>query len=318
MKLRTFRVELQFVVVIARAHLTIFSANYIPIAGGGQYRVRCMPWRLRSVLAGTDNRVVAGTSWRKRIGRAEALTVQYPFAAELLGFYVRLAGCQESLSLGLDRVPAGGFADPLEADLLLDGSEPFLLMAEKYGPSRLADVARRLLSTEIESGWADLLNAIWSATEHMPSEPEDLLARAFLQPLAERVRLHQPAPRGGTDNRLCPFCQRKPGAGVLRPLGDGALRSLLCSFCFAEWNFRRIACPNCGEENNKKLPVYTASEFPHVRVECCDSCKTYIKSVDLSKSGHADPVVDEIASAPLDLWAHERAYAKLHLNLLGL
>jgi formate dehydrogenase maturation protein FdhE len=29
-------------------------------------------------------------------------------------------------------------------------------------------------------------------------------------------------------------------------------------------------------------------------------------------------VVDEIASAPLDLWAQERAYAKLHLNLLGL
>ena len=280
--------------------------------------LRWMPWRLRSVLAGSDNRAVAGTSWRKRIGRAEALMVEYPFAAELLGFYVRLARCQESLSLGLDRAPAGGFSDPLEADLLLDGSEPFLLMAEKYGPSRLADVARRLLSTEMQSGWPDLLNATWSATEHMPSEPQDFLARAFLQPLAEKVRLHQPVPRGGAGNRLCPFCQRKPGAGVLRPLGDGALRSLLCSFCFAEWDFRRIACPNCGEENNPKLPVYTASEFPHVRVECCDSCKTYIKSVDLTKSGHADPVVDEIASAPLDLWAHERAYAKLHLNLLGL
>ena len=305
-------------VMISPAHLTVFSANYIPIAGDGQYCVRCMLWRLRSVPAGTDNRAVAGTSWRKRIGRAEELTVQYPFAAELLGFYVRLAGFQESLSLRLDRAPAGGFSDPLEADLLLDGSEPFLLMAENYGPSRLADVARRLLSTEMQSGWPDLLNATWSATERMPSEPQDFLARAFLQPLAERVRLHQAAPRGGAGNRLCPFCQRKPGAGVLRPQGDGALRSLLCSFCFAEWDFRRIACPNCGEENNKKLPVYTASEFPHVRVECCDSCKTYIKSVDLTKSGRADPVVDEIASASLDLWAQERAYAKLHPNLLGL
>jgi FdhE protein len=318
MKLRTFRVEVQFVVVIAPAHLTIFSANYIPIAGDGQYWVRSMPWRLRGGPAVTDNLAVSGTSWRKRIGRAEELTVQYPFAAELLDFYGHLARFQESLSLRLDRAPAGGFSDPLEADLLRDGSEPFLLMAEKYGPSRLADVARRLLSTEMHSGWFDLLNATWSATEHMPSEPQDFLARAFLQPLAERVRLHHPAPRGGAGNRLCPFCQRKPGAGVLRPQGDGALRSLLCSFCFAEWDFRRIACANCGEENNKKLPVYIASEFPHVRVECCDSCKTYSKSVDLTKSGHADPVVDEIASASLDLWAQERAYAKLHLNLLGL
>jgi FdhE protein len=277
-----------------------------------------MRWRLRCVPVGTDNRAVAGNSWGKRIGRAEELTVQYPFAAELLGFYVRLAGFQESLSLRLDRAPAGGFWGPLKSDLLMDGSEPFLLMVQDYGPSRLADVAGRLLSSEMQSGWPDLLNATWSATEHLPSEPQDFLARAFLQPLAERVRLHQPAPRGGAGNRLCPFCQRKPGAGVLRPRGDGALRSLLCSFCFAEWDFRRVACPNCGEENNKKLPVYTASEFPHVRVECCDSCSTYIKSIDLTKSGHADPVVDEIASASLDLWAQERAYAKLHLNLLGL
>jgi FdhE protein len=266
----------------------------------------------------TDNRAVAGNSWRKRIGRAEELMVQYPFAAELLGFYIRLAGFQESLSLRLNRSPAGGFWDPLKSDLLMDGSEPFLLMVQEYGPSLLADVARRWLSTEIESGWADLLNATWSATEHMPSEPQDFLARAFLQPHAEWVRLHQPEHRGGAGNRLCPLCQRKPGAGVMRPQGDGALRSLLCSFCSAEWDFRRVACPNCGEENNKKLPVYTASEFPHVRVECCDSCNTYIKSIDLTKSGHADPVVDEIASASLDLWAQERAYAKLHLNLLGL
>jgi hypothetical protein len=40
MKLRTFRVEVQFVVVIAPAHLIIFSANYIPIAGNGQYCVK--------------------------------------------------------------------------------------------------------------------------------------------------------------------------------------------------------------------------------------------------------------------------------------
>jgi hypothetical protein len=42
MKLRTFRVKVQLVVVIAPAHLTIFSANYIPIAGNGQYCVKCM------------------------------------------------------------------------------------------------------------------------------------------------------------------------------------------------------------------------------------------------------------------------------------
>jgi formate dehydrogenase maturation protein FdhE len=53
-------------------------------------------------------------------------------------------------------------------------------------------------------------------------------------------------------------------------------------------------------------------------VECCDACKTYIKSVDLTKNGHAEPLVDELASAPLDLWAREHGYARLQNNLMGM
>jgi FdhE protein len=105
---------------------------------------------------------------------------------------------------------------------------------------------------------------------------------------------------------------------VLRQQGDGARRSLLCGFCLCEWEFRRIVCPNCDEKDHAKLPVYTAAEFPHIRVECCDACHTYIKSIDLSKNGLADPLVDEIASVPLDLWAEEHGYAKLCPNLLGM
>lgn len=93
---------------------------------------------------------------------------------------------------------------------------------------------------------------------------------------------------------------------------------MICSFCLAEWEFRRIVCPGCAEENDKKLAVYTAAEFDYIRVECCDSCKTYIKTIDLTKNGRAEPLVDELASAPLDLWAREHGYAKLHANLLGL
>ena len=93
---------------------------------------------------------------------------------------------------------------------------------------------------------------------------------------------------------------------------------MICSFCLAEWDFRRIVCPGCGEENDKKLDVFTASDFDYIRVECCDSCKTYIKTVDLTKNGRAEPLVDELASAPLDLWTREHGYAKLQHNLFGL
>jgi FdhE protein len=53
-----------------------------------------------------------------------------------------------------------------------------------------------------------------------------------------------------------------------------------------------------------------------VRVECCDTCRNYIKTVDLTRNGLADPVVDEIASIPLDLWAQKQGYTKLQVNLM--
>ena len=57
---------------------------------------------------------------------------------------------------------------------------------------------------------------------------------------------------------------------VLRGEGDGGKRWLLCSLCATEWQYRRVICPGCGEENKDKLPIYIASEFDYVRVDACD------------------------------------------------
>jgi FdhE protein len=165
-----------------------------------------------------------------------------------------------------------------------------------------------------------LLTVFWNGTETgtLPPGPHDFFARAFLQPYAIGIRSQSNMRWSGPVPYLCPFCKRKPGLGVLRPLGDGGQRSLVCSFCLAEWEFRRIVCPGCGEENHAKLPVYTAEELKHVRVEGCDSCRSYIKTVDMTKSGLAEPIVDEMAAIPLDLWAQKQGYTKLQTNLMQL
>lgn len=280
--------------------------------------IHCDPifGRLAPTERSADNRAVPASPWQKRIARAEELAVQHPFAAEILTFYAHLARFQESLYQ--PGGPALEFSDPLHADRMLAGSAEFLRLVEDHGPARLADVALRLRANGLQGEWPDLLNTVWSTADYSLSEPQDFLARAFLQPRAEWIRCQLASRQSDSSGRLCPFCGRKPVAGVLRQQGDGASRSLLCSLCLGEWEFRRIACPKCGEENNRKLSVYTAAEFPAVRVDCCDSCKTYIKTVDLTRTGLAVPVVDEIAFAPLDLWAQEHAYRKLHPNLLGL
>jgi formate dehydrogenase maturation protein FdhE len=55
-----------------------------------------------------------------------------------------------------------------------------------------------------------------------------------------------------------------------------------------------------------------------MRVEACDSCGKYLKSVDLTLNWDAEPVVDELASTPLDVIAHEHGYVKIAPNLAGI
>jgi len=63
--------------------------------------------------------------------------------------------------------------------------------------------------------------------------------------------------------------------------------------------------------------VYVAEQFPHIRVEACETCKVYIRTIDLTKDGHAVPVVDDLAAIPLSLWAQERGFTRMQPNLLG-
>jgi FdhE protein len=84
-----------------------------------------------------------------------------------------------------------------------------------------------------------------------------------------------------------------------------------------EWEFRRIFCATCGEETETKLPVYVAEQFPYIRVEACETCKFYLRTIDLTKDGNAVPLVDDLAAIPLSLWAEEHGYSRAQPNLLG-
>jgi FdhE protein len=248
--------------------------------------------------------------WDRRIGRANELAARHPFAAEALGFYARIAGFQKSLYAALEGQQAGSLRGGLELSVLLPWFPPYLSLIADIAPPPLARSAAELRS--------DVLEEFWRGSEQLPAA-EALIAWTFLQPYAENIadRADQAGPVE-TQAALCPLCSRRPQVGVLRQLGDGGKRSLICSLCATEWEYRRIVCPACGEEDVNKLPVYVAEELGHVRMEACDTCRHYIKTVDLTKDGRAVPVVDELAAIPLSLWASENGYTKLSPNLLGL
>jgi len=186
------------------------------------------------------------------------------------------------------------------------------------GPALLAEEARRLVRSS-EAEIDQMLIRYW----HSPSDGQ-FFAKAFLQPYASwlaeigRKPLDRNPGRGGN---ACRFCGGKPQLSLLKsqePSSEAGGRYLVCSTCLSEWPFRRVVCAGCGEERPARLGYFHTPEYDHIRVEACDTCNHYIKGVDLTRLGLAAPLVDEVAGAPLDLWARERGYKKIEHNLVGL
>jgi FdhE protein len=268
--------------------------------------------------------------WERRIRRADQLAEGDGAAAPLLAFYAQLLRRQRAVSDHLrDRPVTGSLQQdvawlraPLVAMLrevatgtfgTADGASPRV-------PEQLRVEAGGLLDQQA-AALDDLLLSYW----HAPSD-RLFFPKAILQPYAERIAqgASNVVDRGLTlaGNR-CPFCGGAPQLSVLEPASevtsaDGGGRRLQCSMCLGTWAFSRVLCASCGEEREHALCYFQSPAFDHLRVDACDTCKRYLKAIDLTRLGVAVPLVDEVAGAPLDVWARERGYEKIELNLLGL
>jgi len=259
-------------------------------------------------------------SFAERSRRAEQLAEKWPFAAEVLTTCKFVLNFQQSLSLVLKKTKLGNrsherLPQQLELAPFLDEFRSLLRLTTISAPGALAAAAKDSETADLHY-WEDRLTAYWRDEYTCTDPTEAFLLHAFLQPIAEDFAANAELTTSHQTLPVCPFCERKPVCGILRQEGDGGKRSLLCSFCSTEWDYRRLICPACEQQDVEKLPVYTAAEFPYIRVEACDVCNSFLKTIDLTKDGRAIPAVDEIASLPLTLWAEEKGYRKLQPNLL--
>ena len=265
--------------------------------------------------------------YEARIRRAERLSSPHSAATEFLEFYRHVASFQKLLRANIaaahqvrpSSLSSSDLRGELDLTVLLPHFRGYLSVIENHAPSALVESARQFALLPSDS-WIASLEAYWQHAgvyDQQVGAFAQFLPRAFLQPYAEFRAALVPRPPQVTTPRLCPLCGSRPLLGVLRPEGDSGKRFLFCSFCLQEWEFRRILCPTCGEEGENKLPVYIAEDSPHVRVEACDTCKFYLRTIDLTKDGNAIPVVDDLAAIPHTLWAHEQGYSRLQPNLLG-
>lgn len=91
-----------------------------------------------------------------------------------------------------------------------------------------------------------------------------------------------------------------------------------CALCGTEWMFQRVLCPSCFEEDPTRLPSFSSDRHANVRVEACETCRRYVKSLDLSLDARPIPEVDDLLSISLDLWAAEQGFTRLEPGLAGI
>ena len=113
----------------------------------------------------------------------------------------------------------------------------------------------------------------------------------------------------------CPVCGSSPQISELK---DEGRRFFLCSFCRFQWPSERLKCPYCENADHEKLQYLYEEGQEAYRVDVCDNCKQYIKTVDARKLDYEpDLPLEDIMTIHLDILASEKGYKRPVPNLWG-
>lgn len=257
-------------------------------------------------------------AFEQRAARAAALAATSPSAEAALGFAAGLYRAQAELAATIatlhQQQPLVGELEH-DADGFFEPARALFRFAAEAGPRPLSDEALARAREEAALGRSRLL-VFWAGDR---SSREDYLSRAVLRPYAEVLARVGVEPRRPRREGWCPFCGGPPWIAARRAAsqGDGAQRMLGCALCGDEWSGGRSRCPACGEEDPSKLPIFRSEAHPAVRVEACDTCHSYVKSIDLTLDARPIPEVDDLLSLAMDLWASEEGLTRIEPGLSG-
>lgn len=110
----------------------------------------------------------------------------------------------------------------------------------------------------------------------------------------------------------CPVCGDTASLAEIRD--SERFRYLRCTSCAADWPFKRIACPTCGNQDHEKLETYMLEEPKtggKFQVDVCEECKSYIKASNkLQPSPPEMLLLDDLSTTHLDLFAMDNGYFK--------
>jgi FdhE protein len=97
---------------------------------------------------------------------------------------------------------------------------------------------------------------------------------------------------------------------------NNQVKHLRCGSCGADWLFRRLQCPHCGNEDYKtQRYLYAEKNHEKMRVEACDTCKGYLKVISSFTPTPPEMIpVEDLATLHLDYIAQEHDYARVTIQ----
>src|ERR1700690_470906 len=158
--------------------------------------------RYRQTPAATiSTQTMSDAKWDRRIRRANELASSYPFSAEGLRYYARLATFQKSLYREIQKALSDTpkissdrpLRDELDLFLLLPKFPEFLSVIQQIAPVPLVQ-ASTALAQKGPAAWQRTIEEFWHGEPELPGNVDDagpvqssdrVLAWIFLQPYAE-------------------------------------------------------------------------------------------------------------------------------------
>jgi FdhE protein len=269
--------------------------------------------------------------------RIEQLKKKRSGYGEILNFYQKVKEAQ-------DKAKASLKIDPIELkkewkELL--AKEGFSLIQKEDFPLDIeasAKLLKRLcqIGEEANPHMAEQTGKIREALDNKKLDLEDLLRKGVRE-----QRIHQVADEFGLDKKVfsfliqssakpsieagmeqlrsevdsetwlkgyCPICGSPPSLSLLKE--EVGKRSLLCSFCGYQWRIDRIFCPFCNNKDQGSLHYFCGEGEETHRIDLCDKCHQYIKTIDYRNLQESDPALEDLATFHLDLLATQKGYKR--------
>lgn len=276
--------------------------------------------------------------------RAGQLKEKRPGYGDILDFYVKVREAQFASKVSLKVHPVKPIKKrgphPSDEGLSLIGEKEFPVDIEAaislfHALCRIAERANAHLAEEVEKIGKTLKDKTDVENLLLGREKEQTAGHGAADPALDRKVLSflirnsiGPSIEMGMEQLMnaiepetwrkkhCPLCGSRPALNLLK--GEGGKRYSLCSYCGCQWRIDRLSCAVCGNSEQGSLSYFYAEGDEVCRIDLCDTCRHYVKTIDCRELEEPDPSLEDLGTLHLDVVALQKGYKRSVPNPWGM